>query len=204
MQVLFVHGMGRSPLSGWPLLQELKSAGFDAKTFSYFVSVESFDTIKNRLMEKILEISKKGNYILVGHSLGGVLIRAAINSLNESIKKPEHVFLLGSPIKASKLAKKFRKNSVFRSFTRDCGNLLASDERMALIGKLTCPATNIIGIKGISWQRSPFQGEENDGIVSLSEVRAEWLLDEIRVPIIHTLLPSSPQVAKLIMERIHS
>lgn len=204
MEVLFVHGMGRSPLSGWPLLQKLKRAGFKTQSFSYHVSLETFAAIQSRLTKKISDISQRGNYILIGHSLGGVLIRAAVNSLHSSIHKPNHVFLLGSPIKPARLAQKLRSNIVFRFVTRDCGNLLASEDRMKCIGPLSQPVTSIIGVKGISWKSGPFHGEENDGVVSVSEVSAEWLLDEVRLPIVHTLLPSSQQVAQVILERINA
>lgn len=49
LQVLFVHGMGRSPLSAWPMLRRLRQAGLRASTFAYMVSVESFDAIVGRL-----------------------------------------------------------------------------------------------------------------------------------------------------------
>ena len=50
MQVLFVHGMGRSPLSGWPMLLQLKRAGLKIGTFGYAVSMK----IRKRLASKIL------------------------------------------------------------------------------------------------------------------------------------------------------
>ena len=120
MEVLFVHGMGRSPLSGWPLLRQLKRAGFNTQSFGYLVSVESFASIQNRLEATIAEVAQRGNYVLIGHSLGGVLMRATLNALHESIPKPTHVFLLGSPIKPSRFAKSFSSCRVFRALTRDC------------------------------------------------------------------------------------
>lgn len=189
-------------MSGWPLLRNLKRAGLKTQTFSYHVSLETFDAIQARLAKHVSDIAQRGKYILVGHSLGGVLIRAAVNSLEESIPKPHHVFLLGSPIQPARLAQKLKSTIVFRAITRDCGDLLASETRMKSIGSLNQPVTSVIGVKGLPMNCSPFQGEENDGVVSVSEVSADWLTDVIRVPIIHTLLPSSRYVAQLMLDRI--
>lgn len=49
MQVLFVHGMGRSPLSGWPMLCRLKANGIAVVTFGYAVTFEDFASIRARL-----------------------------------------------------------------------------------------------------------------------------------------------------------
>jgi hypothetical protein len=49
---------------------------------------------------------------------------------------------------------------------------------------------------------SPFNGEANDGIVAISEIAAPWITDEVRLPVIHTLLPASPLVAQAILKRL--
>ena len=126
MQVLFVHGMGRSPLSAWPMLLHLKRAGLKTATFGYAVSLEDFHAIKKRLAAKILALAAQGDYVLIGHSLGGVLLRAALNTLPSGTRLPRHLFLLGSPQQPARLAQKLHKNPVYRAFTRDCGQLLGS------------------------------------------------------------------------------
>lgn len=194
--------MGRSPISGWPMLRHLRKAGIKTESFGYSVTLQPFSTIQTRLTKRIETLATKGDYILIGHSLGGVLIRAALGSLSAETRKPKHIFLLGSPVKAVSLAKRLRSNLFFRALTRDCGRLLGSDERMAKIPPPLPPTTGIAGIKGMSGKLSPFGSEPNDGVVSLSEVSADWLTYQIKLPIIHTLLPSSKQVAQIILQRI--
>ena len=85
--------------------------------------------------------------------------------------------------------------------TQDCGQLLASPERMAGIATVA-RTTSIVGTKGVTGKHSPFGTEANDGVVALSEARASWLTDEVQVPIIHTLLPSSTRVADIILQKL--
>lgn len=202
MEALFVHGMGRSPLSGWPLLWHLRRGGLKTNTFGYVVSFEDFASISRRLASRITDIAAQDEYLLIGHSLGGVLLRAAVNSLPVEIRRPEYLFLLGSPVRAARLAQRLKHNPVFRLLTQDCGQLLASVQRMSEIGSVTVPTIGIAGVKGPFWKQSPFGDELNDGVVSLSEVSAEWLSEQIQLPTIHTLLPSSKQVARIILERV--
>ncbi|WP_211235802.1 esterase/lipase family protein [Psychromonas aquimarina] len=99
MQVIFVHGMGRSPLSGVRLLWDLKRKGFNTSAFAYMVSFSDFESIRNRLVKKVMKAAQKGEYVLIGHSLGGVLIRSALGVLPENIRRAP-----GRPIIVNSLA----------------------------------------------------------------------------------------------------
>ncbi len=202
MEALFVHGMGRSPLSGWRLLRRLKRAGLKASAFGYLVSAEDFAAITRRLASRIAAMASRGEYVLIGHSLGGVLLRAAVNALPLETRRPGHLFLLGSPVHPSRLAQRLGCNPIFRVLTRDCGQLLGSAQRMSEVGPVPGPISCIVGVTGLTWKRGPFGGEPNDGVVALSEVSADWLPEQIQVPVIHALLPSSKRVADVILVRI--
>ena len=202
MQVFYVHGMGRSPLSGWRLLARLRSHGIRTHTLGYAATFQNFVSIRNRLVARIHALSADGDYVLIGHSLGGVLLRAAMATLPPGTRLPRRIFLLGSPIQPSRMAQKLHRNWLFRALAGDCGQLLASHTRMAEIGPSIVPTTSIVGVSGWKGRLNPFQGEPNDGIVSVSEVSAEWITEAIHIPVIHTYLPSKAQVARLILERI--
>ncbi|HYN55127.1 MAG TPA: alpha/beta hydrolase, partial [Methylotenera sp.] len=191
LRVLFVHGMGRSPASGWPLLLRIRQAGLKTSTFGYSATFENFDSITARLRKRISLLASSGDYVVIGHSLGGVLLRAALNSLPKGTKQPQHVYLLGSPMQPSRIATKLKSNMIYRAIAGDCGQLLGSPERLKAIGSVAVPTTCIVGIRGIGISRRLFNNEANDGIVSVSEVSAPWVSSHIEVPVVHTLLPSS-------------
>lgn len=202
MQILFVHGIGRTPISGLSLLFQCRKSGLATNIFGYAAALQDFASIRDRLSARIAELAAHGDYVLIGHSLGGVLIRSAISELPATTSLPQHVFLLGSPIKASLMAKKLRQQWLYRLLTGDCGQLLASDGRMELVPALSVPTTSVVGIKGLKGKLSPFLNEPNDGVVAASELAADWIGNEIRVPVMHTWLPSSRTVADIVLKKM--
>ena len=202
MIALFIHGMGRTPLSGWRLLRHLRRAGLKTTTFGYSVAFKNFDAIVGRLRAQIASLAATEDYIVIGHSLGGVLLRAALKSLPPGAALPRHVYLLGSPVLASRIATRLKNNRFFRILTGDCGQLLGSTDRMNAIGPSAVPATGIIGTRGIANLFGIFGDEVNDGLVSVSEVSAPWLTHCMRVPVFHTVLPSSALVADILLHDI--
>ena len=202
MHALFVHGMGRSPLSGARLLWSLRRQGISISVFSYVVTFQAFDAIVQRLARQILRLAKQGDYVLIGHSLGGVLIRSAITRLPEGTRLPKRVFLLGSPVSPSRIATFLRKNWLYWLLTQDCGQLLASAERMEQIPACEVPTTSIVGTKGFHGRFSPFGNEPNDGAVTESELFATWIDEEIRLPVTHTFMSSTCSVTEAILHRL--
>lgn len=200
MNVLYVHGMGRSPLSGWPMLRRLRRAGFSTDVFGYVAALESFESIVRRLRVRIEQLSSQGPYVVAGHSLGGVLLRAALASLPAGSLQPKQVFLIGSPVSSPRLASKLKTRWVFRLLTGDCGQLLASPERMSSVAILNGPTTAIVGVAVPRGRLSPFGDEPNDGVVSGSEVSASWMSNRVEVEQLHTFLPASASVANVIIQ----
>lgn len=202
MHALFIHGMGRTPLSGWGMLRKLRSSGIATSTFGYSTAIQNFSQITHRLSSRISRLSVDGEYILIGHSLGGLLLRSALASLPTATRLPTRVFLLGSPTKSARLAKLLSRNPVFRVATGGCGQLLASDMRMNCVPAIVAPTTGVYGSRGIPLTSRAFGNEPNDGVVSISETSAPWITDAVVVPIVHTFLPASERVAEIIFERI--
>ena len=165
MLVLFVHGMGRSSASGWPLLHRLRRAGYRTTSFGYFVSRESFSQVVTRLVARLRTLLEEGERVLVSHSLGGVLLREALNLLGTSRGRVRRFFLLGSPVAPSRLAVRLSGSWLFRAATRDCGHLLGSPGRMSAVAPPDVPVTDIAGTRGITGAGSPFGTEPNDGVV---------------------------------------
>lgn len=202
MQALFVHGMGRSPILGWRLLARLKAQGITPHAFGYVATFQRCDAIRQRLINRIQTLAACGDYVLIGHSLGGVLLRAAIAGLPQGTRLPRQIFLLGSPIQPSRLAHRLHRNLFFRLLAGDCGQLLASATRMSAIGPSPVPAVAIQGTTGWRGRFSPFGDAVNDGLVAVAETNAAWLSKTVQVPVLHTYMPSHRRVSRLILDHL--
>lgn len=194
--------MGRTPLSGLPLLWRLERAGHAVQVFGYSPALETFEGIRARLRRRLERLAGQGDYALVGHSLGGVLLRGALGDLPPEVPRPRRLFLLGSPLRVPRLARRLRRRCLYRILAGDCGQLLASGRRLGAIGPVEVPTTGLVGISGPRRAAGPFGHEPNDGIVAESEVRAAWVGDVVRVPVLHTFLPSSGRVAEILLDRL--
>ena len=202
MNALFVHGICSSNFFWLPTLIRFRAQGINPTVFGYNATFQDFSTIVNKLVKAMVRVSERGDYVVVGHSLGGVLLRAAIDLLPIGTRLPKKAFLLGSPIGPSRIAKRLKKNIVFGAITRDCGHLLGSKKRMSSIPAPKVPTVAIIGTWGIQGRFTPFGSEVNDGVVTFSEVNAGWFDEVIHVPLAHNLLTSSKSVSEIIIERI--
>jgi len=104
MDVVLIHGMGRTPLSMLRLRHRLRRAGHRAILFGYSPTFETLDGATTRLVGRI-ERRTAGDYALVGHSLGSVIIRNALGRLRE--RPPVACCFLAPPMVACKAARFF-------------------------------------------------------------------------------------------------
>ncbi|MDO6692919.1 alpha/beta hydrolase [Aliiglaciecola sp. 3_MG-2023] len=202
MLILFVHGMGRTPISATPMLWRLRRHGHSVDVVGYFTGTETFAEIANRVSLKIQEMAEKGEYVLIGHSLGGLMLRAALQNMPKNIRSPKHLFLLGSPVSPARLAQKSQHELGFQLVSGDCGQLLASAARLSKIPMPSIPKTAIVGTRSFPLTKKYFLEDENDGVVSVSECAHQDISEVIKVPVVHTFLPSSRKVSRVIVDKI--
>src|SRR5450631_1976620 len=98
---VLVHGMGRTPVSMALLALRLRRAGFATALFGYSVTFEKYSACLGRLQRFI--DARARPCVLIGHSLGGVLLRSVIPVL---ARPPAACFLLASPTRACVLARR--------------------------------------------------------------------------------------------------
>ncbi|HEY9102508.1 hypothetical protein [Chitinimonas sp.] len=202
MQLLFVHGLGASRLDGIPLLLHMRRRGIKAQTFSYLASMQKLAVITQRLQERIRALAEQGDYALVGHSLGGVLLRLALQDLPADVRPPRHLFLVGSPVRATQLSQSFKHWRLFHLLSGECGQLVASPARMDTIAMPTVPTTCIVGSMGFTGRLSPFGEQPNDSIVLESELGLERFDDVARVAVRHPYMPASRLVHQVLFDRL--
>jgi hypothetical protein len=192
MQALLIHGMGRTPLSQLLLARRLRRHGFCVHLFGYS-TLRPFDSSVTHLASRVRALKSDEPFILVGHSLGCVLIRAVLPKLIPT--RPIACFFLAPPSRVSKAARWFAKISLYRVLTRDCGQLLANEAFMASLPVPGVPVRVYAGTAGYRGRFSPFGQEDNDGILAISETPLIAGGNVVRVPSLHTFIMNSAFVA---------
>lgn len=196
--VLLIHGMGRTPLSMSLLGYRLRKAGLSVATFGYSAARESHGPCVERLEIRIKSTFGEGPYLLVGHSLGTVLIRAVLPRLEAH--PPTACFFLAPPSRSPRLARRLAANPVYRALTGQMGQMLADPAFMDALPVPSVPVTVFAGDRGFQGRLSPFQNEPNDGIVSVSETRLSEAHPVRRLPALHTFIMNARPVAEAIIQ----
>jgi len=196
MRLLLIHGMGRTPLSLALLGRRLAQQGHSVHYFGYAAFHESFDQIVARLVATLRTVANRHPYALIGHSLGGILARAALPALAQML--PRQLVMLAPPNQAPLLARQLRRHLLYRLTTRDCGDKLADRAFYETLPQPMIRTTIIAGTAGPRGRWSPFGNQPNDGVVAVEETRLGPNVELILVPAVHTLIMNSPQVTRTI------
>lgn len=198
MRVLLVHGLGRTPLSLLGLARTLRRAGHATRFFGYYAFAEHYDQIRQRLASELRAMAREDDPVaLIGHSLGGLLLRHAVA---EAPGLAVHrLIMLGTPNQPPRLAVRANRWLPFRVFARSCGHLLADPSAYARIPAPGVPYTVVAGTRG--WRRpdGPFQGEANDGLVAVSETLVRSADEPHRLPIGHTFMMNDRGLQQLVL-----
>jgi Alpha/beta hydrolase family len=198
MRAILVHGMGRTPLSMQPLARRLRAKGIEPALFGYSATFEGWEGCRTRLRRFIETRRGKGDFVVIGHSLGCVLIRAVAADLEV---KPSACFFLAPPSCACRAARTLSRRRLYKLVTGEMGRLLAEEDFMRSLPPSAIPTKVYAGGAGPRGRWSPFGQELNDGILAVSETRIDSIPVQV-VPSIHTFIMNSTIVAQDIAETI--
>jgi alpha/beta hydrolase family protein len=192
MQLLLVHGMGRTPLSLASLTRFLRREGHRVERLGYVAAIEGFDRIQRRVRTRLERIAKtRQPYAVIGHSLGGLALRAALEGLEPA---PVHLIMLATPHRSPRLARRLHRLWPYRLIGGECGQLLARDDFFERLPPLSVPYTIIAGNAGPRGPRSPFGPDENDWIVAVEETKVLPGDHPTVLPVAHTFMMNNREV----------
>lgn len=191
---LLVHGLGRTPVSMFPLAGAVRRAGVRTHFFGYSSTVEPFDSIVKRLAAVLNRVRPA---FIVGHSLGAILSRFALD--RTPLPELRHLVMLGPPNHPPRMAAHAWKWLPFRVFAGQSGRFLATPAEYARLPVPHYPCTVIAGTAGPVGRLSPFGNDPNDSVVSVSETELPGA-DHFTVPAWHTWMMAHPRVHRLLTD----
>jgi pimeloyl-ACP methyl ester carboxylesterase len=161
--------MGRTPLSLARLARFLKRDGHQIEQVGYVAAVESFERLRDRVRRRLERLAACGQrYAVIGHSLGGVALRAALRGLEPA---PKRFIMLATPNHSPRLARRLQRFWPYRLICGESGQLLAHEDFFAQLPLPQVPYTIIAGTAGPRGRHSPFGQELNDWIVAVEETK---------------------------------
>src|SRR5499427_3709904 len=202
MRVVLVHGLGRTPLSMVRLARCLRRAGHATELIGYIAALEPFERIRVRVRARLEANAAAGPYAAVGHSLGGLLLRAALSDFPPAAPLPRLLVTLGTPTRPPRLARLLRNVWLYRRLAGECGQLLANGEFLASLHVPPVQSTAIAGTRGWPNYVGPFGDTPNDGVVALDETTTHVSVEHLRVPAFHTFLMNSREVQQHVRDRL--
>lgn len=194
--VVYVHGLWLTGIEGGFLRQRL-GGDLNAVTYAFrYPSVRADITANARALAVFLANLRADTLHLVGHSLGGLVIRRLFELGEGERLPPGRLVFLGSPLNGSRAALNlarlpFGKLLVGRGVHEE---LLTPRERRwdgkrdlgVIAGNLSVGLGRIVGISGAP----------SDGTIFVEETRLAGITDHLVVPVSHIGLPYSKLVAK--------
>jgi pimeloyl-ACP methyl ester carboxylesterase len=192
MDLVLIHGMGRTPASMLRLRHRLRRAGHRAILFGYSPTFETLEGATARLLKTIARRTA-GDYALVGHSLGSVIIRNALGRLSD--RPPAACCFLAPPMVACKAARFFAQFWLYRGLMGEMGQLLADADFMARLPLPSVPTRVYAGTGGPRAAWLPFGMARNDVILSVAEATGRFDGTVVEVPAVHTFIMHSKRVA---------
>jgi pimeloyl-ACP methyl ester carboxylesterase len=190
LPVLVIHGLWNQGPESVLLRQRLQADGFRPEALRYASVAGHVDEIVARIAEQVTALGP-GPVHLVGHSLGGIMI------LNTLEQHPDlsagRIVLLGSPVGGSAAARAFAATPL--------GSVMIGTVLPAALSRpYAAPAGHEVGM--IAGNRPVGMGRlfadlggPSDGTIAVSETRMAGLADHVILPVTHTGMLFSAEVA---------
>jgi pimeloyl-ACP methyl ester carboxylesterase len=193
--VVLLHGLARSNMAMWRLKQRLEEADFYVQTIGYASLNQTPEQIVQNISQQINGCCRSINNRVhfVGHSLGGLLIRAYL--VENKLDNLGRVVLIGTPNQGTEIAD-YAKRNWWGQFAGPAALALGTTKE-SFPNTLPEPDYPVGVIAGVSSS----DNEEmipglDDGLVSVESTKLKNMQDFITVPSGHSMMRYNKEVAR--------
>jgi triacylglycerol lipase len=195
--LVLLHGLGRSRWSLWPIAREATRRGYHVHNLGYPSRRDPIERLGEFVGHRIRDIaSDAGTVDVVTHSMGGIVLRAAVASGVLSPELIRRVVMLAPPNHGSELADRLRDFRVYRFATGPAGQEIGTGHD-SVPRRLPPPPFEvgiIAGRRSVNPVFARVLGAENDGKVTVDATRLDGMRDLVVVERAHTFIMWAPDV----------
>lgn len=184
MKIIILHGLYMHGLVMQPLSQKLRKLGYETQVLSYnTIAIDEsslFDSIDHSLNPLTANV-------LVGHSLGGLMIKRYLANRKPTTSLISHVVAIGSPLKGASIVGRIQDLGLGAILGNSPHHgLNKHDDAWAFPQKLgSIAGTMPIGARPLLIRND---NTMSDGTVTVEETRLDGMQDHIEVKQTHTSL----------------
>ena len=194
--IVLLHGLGRSRHSLWPVAREAERRGYRIHNFGYPSRRAPIEQLAETVGHRISELAGAGVVDVVTHSMGGIIIRAAVAFGALRASSVRRVVMLAPPNHGSELADRLRDFRAYRLATGPAGQQIGTDDD-SVPRRLPPPPFEvgiIAGRRSTNPLFSRLLGAEGDGKVTVESARLEGMREIVVVDRSHTFIMWAPDV----------
>lgn len=194
---ILLHGLGQAPFMLWAMASYLRENGYVVDNMGYKTRQHSLEHHKETLKDRFNQHSHADRLDLVGHSMGGLVIREALRDA-----KPNNlgrVVMLGTPNKGSHVADLFEKNLFYRKFFGLVGQELTTRFQEKATADLSVDYDLGVIAGTCCWTHPWFMfamPSPHDGLVHPERTRLEGTRDYTEIHATHTLMAFNRSVQR--------
>jgi triacylglycerol lipase len=192
--IVLLHGLIRTPKSMQTMARALEGRGYTVVNIGYPSRREPIAALARHVADSIGRRIPSGRIHIVGHSLGGVLVRVAVANGLLDAARIDRVVMLGTPNRGTELVDRLQRNAATRWLLRTTMGVAGTElgtEPTGIMARLPRVPFETGVIAG-SATDNPFFSlllpGPDDGRVTVDRARVEGMRELIVLPYSHPFL----------------
>lgn len=195
--LVLLHGLGRTRWSLWPVAREAARRGYRVHNLGYPSRRAPIEELAEEVGKRVLHVaSDVGRVDVVTHSMGGIVLRAAVAAGSLPVEAVHRVVMLAPPNHGSAVADRLRDYRLYRLVTGPAGQQIGTTDDS--VPKRLPPPPFEVGIVAGRRSTNTFfarvLGAESDGKVTVESAQIEGMRDLVVVDRAHTFMMWGPDV----------